>query len=457
MDREHHANERPNRLLKYLESRLESQIFRLRAVLIFSNGGWSLLCCAIEGFRSNDHLPEPVSPQQYSQAILHEEWLTGRECLAFSENLQAGRANFGEITLDLAPSAHWSTEFVSVRNDFMPHAGFVIAMSWGQSSPAPVRALVALLHPYYPDSDEAARDWLPFPLYHGHSDGKNNQVLFLLPEERAFMSNSEYNDDGLLQVTLSGNEVRSLPLMIKGAYWEERTIHHIESAVSNAKANLTVPANADRLEYYLIDGTGTVYDFYREDRYSRLRDGGGVLNGNKRSLSRQVRQAISDGEGLHVEFKPFVDLQRTHSANGQKTKLHEVITTVVAFANTAGGSVYLGIDDDCSLSGIDRQLSAWAQGPADDANLARYIGALKASIKDQVQGEVSLTVCSVQLDGALILAIDVAPAVAKPVIIRQDYYLYARKGASNRRIPPDEWQATLNPNAESAFLRGLTL
>lgn len=452
MDREHHSNELPSKLRQYLQSCPEEQVFRRRAVLISSNDSWTLLCCTIEGFRSIEQVPEPVTPRRYSKAILHEDWLTGKQCLNIATDLHAGRASFDDITLEGESATHWSTEFVPIRNDFMPYAGRVISTSWGQQgTPAPLRTLVAPNLPYYPDTDEAARDWLPFSTYHGHSDSRNRHIIFLLPEDRAFISNSEYSEAGTLQITISGNQVASLPLLIKGAYWEEKAISQVESVVSGTKAVLAVPANADRLEFCLIDGIGTIYDFHREDQYSRLRNEGSVLNSSKRSLIEQVRRAVHDGEGLHVEFKPFVDPRQPLTSNGQRTKLHEVLATVVAFANTSGGSVYLGIDDDCALSGIAPRLGEWAKGAVNDENLERYVGALKASIKDHVQGEVTVQVLHVHIDGSQIVVIEVAPAATKPVIIRQDNYLYARKGASNRKVPPDEWRTILDSNAEAPF------
>lgn len=372
--------------------------------------------------------------------------------MEFAANLHVGRADFDDIALRCDPTAYWSVESVPVQNDYMPYAGQVVSMNWGrQIAPQQFRTLVAPNQPYYPDTEEAARDWLPFSKYHGHSDGRNNHVIFLLPEDRAFISASEYSDEDDLEITVSGSAVSSLPLMIKGAYWEGQSIKQIESVVRGKNVRVAIPANADRLEYCLIDGLGTIYDFHREDKYSRLRNEVSVLGSNKRSWVELVSRAIRDGEGQHVEFKPFVDPRQPLTSNSQRTKLHEVITTVVAFANTSGGSIYLGVDDDCAVTGVAPRLAEWAKGAVNDESLERYAGELKASIKDHISGEVALQVKNVQIDGAWIVVIEVAPAPAKPLSIRQDSYLYGRKGASNRKVPPDEWRNILDFNADSAL------
>ena len=98
-------------------------------------------------------------------------------------------------------------------------------------------------------------------------------------------------------------------------------------------------------------------------------------------------------------------------------------------------------------------LRGWESGPKAPSMMKTWndMSALKASIKDHVQGEVTLQVLHVHIDGSQIIVIEVAPAATKPVIIRQDNYLYARKGASNRKVPPDEWRTILNSNAEAPF------
>lgn len=459
MKQEHIANVLPSKLMQYLQAHAEEKLFRRRAVLLRSNDQWALICCTVEGFRSTDQLPDAVPSRKYEQVVLHEDWLTGEQCLDLTADLQAGHATFDDIKLTRDQSMHWSTEFVPVQNNYMPVAGYVAQMRFGQQGlPAQITMLIAPQLPYYPDTEEAARDWLPFPLYHGHSDGRNEHVVFMLPESRAYISDTQYGEDGILQLTVSGNQVNDLSLLIKGAYWHDKKLHHIDATVKAEKASVPVPADVRRLEYCLIDETGAMYDFHREDQYSRLRGERSVIGADSRSLCERARQAAHNGEGLHVEFKPFIDLAQGHFEKGQKsqkTKLHEVLATVVAFANTSGGTVYLGIDDDCVVTGIAQQFGEWAQGPLDDGNLQRYAREFKTIIKDRVHGEVNLQVSPVQIDGMHIVAIEVAPAAIKPLALRQDNYLYVRKGASNQKVSPTEWRSVLEPESEMPFFNNV--
>ncbi|AXW32864.1 hypothetical protein CJO88_05660 [Ralstonia solanacearum] len=438
----------PRKLIDRLLAHPDGRRFRRRAVLTKGGDQWELVCCTVEELLLGERAAEVAASKRYGQAVLCEDFLTEMECLSFVEALQAGRAQFGVIDLQCDQNLQWSTEHLSVNNDYMARAGHAICLRLPQrGTRASVGPLLAADQPYYPDIENAARDWLPLRVYHGNSDARNDQIIFLLPETRAFITGAAFAEQGQLNVTVAGTEVGTQPLTIKGAYWEEKAIHHIDGVVSGTTAVLAVPANADRLEYYLIDRDGTVYDFHREDRFSRLARDGSVLGVTRCALGDQIRDACQHGEGLHVEFKPFVPPEQQLGSVSNRTKLREVVTTVVAFANTAGGHIYLGVDDNCTVDGVDQGLQIWAKCTVDGEVVDRYLGALKNRIKEAVHGEVTLHLESQVVNDARVVVIEVAPASIKPVSLQQDQYFYVRTGASNRKLPPDQWKSVLQPEA----------
>ncbi len=54
----------------------------------------------------------------------------------------------------------------------------------------------------------------------------------------------------------------------------------------------------------------------------------------------ELKRAVSGGEGLHIEFKRKLP------------EWEKLIREVVAFANTQGGTVFIGVDDDGQLFGV---------------------------------------------------------------------------------------------------------
>ncbi|KAE8756091.1 hypothetical protein FSO04_30780 [Paraburkholderia madseniana] len=452
MNHEYTSDILPNKLVEYFANAGGNERFRRRAVLTAANGNWGLLCCTVERLLCDEETPANASTRRYEKAMLYEDELSAPQCLEFATELADGSVQLGDVRLVREATLQWSTELVPLNNEYMVSAGLVVGLRISQSGmhahPAP---LLSPDQPYYPDVEEAARDWLSFPVYHGHRDGRNGDVFFLLPETRAFVSDARFSDDGTLEITVAGTLVDEIPLIAKGAYWEGTAIRHFDASVENSTCTVAVPAHVDRLEYYLIGRDGTVFDFHREELLSGISLGKKILGSKQRSLSDQIRTALHEGEGQRVEFKPFIEPEQSLGSPAQKSKLREVVTTVVAFANTQGGHIYIGVDDDCNAVGIDHQLARWAKAPANDVSVDQYIGTLKSKIKNFVHGEVELQLSRTYFDGALIVIVEVLPATQKPVAVQQDAYLYARAGASNRKVQPESWRSILDTQSIDAF------
>ncbi|MCG5078300.1 helix-turn-helix domain-containing protein [Paraburkholderia tagetis] len=327
----------------------------------------------------------------------------------------------------------------------MARSGLIVSLRMNQTGARThVAPLLSPDQPYYPDIEDAARDWLPFTVYHGNNDGRNDQISFLLPETRAFVSDAKFVDDGTLEIVVAGTLVEHVSLIAKGAYWEGKAIHHFDARIEDGACRVAVPAHIDRLDYYIIDQDGTLFDFHREERFSSISFGRKTLGLKKQPLSDQIRTALHQGEGQRIEFKPFADPDQSLGSSTHKTKLREIVTTVVSFANTQGGHIYIGVDDDCNPVGVNQQLAQWAKAPANGVSVDRYLGALKSKIKDLVQGEVELQLSYSYIDEALIVIVEVQPATQMPVAVQQDAHLYARTGASNRKVPPGLWRSILD-------------
>jgi hypothetical protein len=461
MDQEYTTDRVPEKLTERFNVDRYASFFRRRAVFAQVNEVWELICCTVEGFRPTESIPESMQIRRYQKAILYEDFLDRSGCLKFAQELHDGEVCIDGKEFRRKLNVHWTTELVSVGNDHMSNAGYVINVNFPQSgSRSFVRPLLSPDCPYYPDIGEAGRDWMPFPTYHGENDGRNERIFFLLPEVRAFIKEAIFSETGDLEVTVDGTEVMTLTLIIKGAYWDGTVLHHIEGQVNALKAALTVPSDVDRLEYYLIDNMGVVYDFYRQDRFSQQRRPGRALRDVSRAHEDRVRNACRSGEGRKIEFKPFIDLLDKFSRSNDlarrgrvNEKLNEVIKTVAAFSNTEGGHIYLGINDDCEISGVDQSLQKWAKEEVGDAQINQYLGVLKSKIKGGISGEVALQLIPIRIDGVLVMCIEVHPGQHGPVALPQEYHLYMRSGASNRRASPDQWASILKINKTPNFLQ----
>lgn len=433
-DREYNITDPVKILAAYLESNRFSYLsLRRRAVIYFSNNKWTLLACTVEAIVSDIESVEAVASKCYPQAVLFEDRLSNEGLLDFVKQVSEGRFCLGEYSLE-ATNTHrqWTRERVPLSNNHMLRAGHVWSARFDDVNVNLYEALLAPQQPYYPDLFEAVKHWLPFPEYHGSSDSRKGEVILLLPETRAYLVDATPNGK-VFDIRTAGTELDKLSLELKGAWWDGEGIHHFEKHVSNGLTQLNIPATANRLEYVLADSEGTIYDYQSEDEYRHTGLGRKRMVSGDTSFVDIVREACRNGEGLQVEFKPFID--------PENKKLDEIFKTVVAFANTQGGHIFLGINDDCGLLGIDEQLAKWAKAEPNEAACERYLGAILGKIRDVVQGDPVLRFKQTVVDDSRIVVIEVSPAKEKPISIRQDKCLYIRRGSSNSKASPEEWKA----------------
>ncbi len=435
----------PDALSDYFKSSFKRTGFglRRRAVLLRPLfGQWFLLCCTVEAFPDPERRPAPVASRAYLSANLFEDWLDEAGTEAFLSDIQRGTINFGKYALNRKGPAIWNSELVALRNNYMVGPGYVVRTRYEeQQVGVPSEPLLSPTEPYYPDLNEAARDWLGLVQYHQPT----GEITFLLHEARAFFTRA-FSDGELLRIEVAGSEVNSRSLMVKGAYWRGQKIHHFSDQVRDQVVSFSVPEDADRLEYFLMDSAGELYDFQRE---SQLHDSGIPrirVAAARRGLAQQVENARLEGEGEQVEFKPFVDPSTGVGGQRSRTKLGEVAKTIVAFANTSGGQIYLGIDDTCGLVGIERDLAVWAKAQSSDSLLERYRGDLIQKLRGEIVGDVSISISFVVLGEHTVGIIEVSEALRKPLVLRDDNHFYVRSGANNRQLPPSQWEHVVMQN-----------
>lgn len=114
-------------------------------------------------------------------------------------------------------------------------------------------------------------------------------------------------------------------------------------------------------------------------------------------------------ESIHMELK--------------KEYVKDILKTVIAFANTSGGKIYIGIDDDGKVLGVQRL----------DTDILKLSNSIRDSIKPDITLFASILV--EKIDGKDVIVVDVQKGASSP------YYLtdkgirpsgvYVRQGASS--------------------------
>lgn len=340
-NQQHNIKNPKDEILTYLSANnLDGRSLRRRAVvykesdkLYTESFKWVLCACIVEGIAPNRELMEKETSREYSHAVLFEDWLTTEELLVFVEDLIAGKFKLGELEVNATCTHHqWSKERLPLSNSYMSSAGYLWASRFQDNVFPSDGELLTPKQPYYPDLKEAIKDWLALPIFRANHDARKGEVILLLPETRAYFADAIPNNDKI-ELKIAGAVVDNLALEVKGAWWDESGIHHFDARVSDGCAQLTIPNNANRLEYVLVGETnGEVYDYQQEEGNHHTGLGRKNKTEKERTLTHIVREAQKKGEGLKIEFKPFI-----FPAND---KLDEIIRTVAAFSNAQGGEYF---------------------------------------------------------------------------------------------------------------------
>lgn len=442
LDRTHNIEKPAEEVLDYLRAnQLGCQALRRRAIFYKSNGKWVLQSCVVEGISTNRYDQEKVQPREYPEAVLFEDWLTLDELRDFIEKASQGSFSLGEYVLEATTGNRllWNKERLPLSNNYMPYAGYVWTSRFHDQVNSMTGVLLAPQQPYYPDLHEAVKDWLPFTVYHDSSDGRKGEISLLLPETRAYFEDAIPNGD-FVDLCISGAEMHNLNLEVKGAWWNEEGIHHFSEQVSDGHARLNIPEDARRLDYFLVDANGAVYDYQQEDGYRHTGLGRKRKTDKNLTLTNLVREACNYGEGPKIEFKPFI--YPDNSKQKDNNKLIEIFKAVVAFANTQGGQIFIGINDEGEIEGINTALAKWVGAESNEVACNQYISTIRTKIRDELRSDVQLDFGQTVVDGQRIVIIEVKESKKKPVTFKQEQNtLYLRRGSNNTKTSPEEWKS----------------
>ena len=155
-----------------------------------------------------------------------------------------------------------------------------------------------------------------------------------------------------------------------------------------------------------------------------------------------IEELITQGESADLEFKS--SLQWDYETGQQNTALRQgVVKTVAALMNSVGGRVLIGVQDDGSVVGIEKDLKVTRGSKDRYANLlatliSDYLGAeLSAYIRLGFEPHGNLEICLIEVDVS-----------STPVYYRGEKgsEFYTRFGPTTRMLDTEESVAYINAN-----------
>jgi hypothetical protein len=296
-------------------------------------------------------------------------------------------------------------------------------------------AILSYEKPIFLDTFQAIKEWFELKEFYNDSDARLGSVVMFLPEGMSGFKSINSLDGKLKISTRLADEKLKENLKVKILWIIDGQTKNSEYEFDK-EISCDIPIDAESVFICLIGSDETVYDYYQETTYWAYKERRiiGVVNNSNNDLQEIVLGALKNGENETTEFKPFI-------VHGDK-KWDEIIKTVIAFSNTHGGNIIIGINDNVYIEDIESLLNIEyhkhkkSEPKLENKPVEWYEGLIKKKIGDKLSGDMRPIVDHLSYDGHTLIIIKVQEGKEKPYFNRETKDIYIRKGSSNAKPDP---------------------
>jgi Schlafen, AlbA_2 len=374
--------------------------------------------------------------RDYGYIVMAEDWVQGQTAaLERLEQIIAGKGLIEDLRID--------HDFTTAYLDRKLYAAIQGWAGWHFSSRVDQASRISLnqspllahnCRPYW-GPGEAIGEWVfddnpSGRRVYGSSVPFENELITLIPDTRARIKSAEWIP-GILNLEV---ETRVPPdqVQVQVLFPGSRDSYRIIN-VDGQIVQCEVPGDAQEIVIFLIHISGgciatvqlrSVHDIY----------------GERKQPLRPVQRPLDDlenGESENVEYKPWT--------SPMSAKESEIIETVVAFANTSGGRLYLGVDDRNGTPQGEPALHK-ALGANRQQALPDQIARIKSIVRERVKPVPSVKVEEAEAFGYPIVVVTVEQGPDRPYSTHDNKVLI-RKGATNRLADPHTEIPNIAPQA----------
>ncbi len=276
--------------------------------------------------------------------------------------------------------------------------------------------LVAHGMPFHLSAFERVTEFLGLGKFHGSSDGRKGELCIEIPDRRGrlIMSDQEVcfhsNVNDVLSVV---GAIDDQPVALTSPL--EKYDFEAEKAID--------------VELWLVTQANEILDYCSstewEHRYG--------AEPNNMDLEKLLG-IISAGEGEHCEFKAYIDLVTKKNA-----KAWDIDKTVCALSNHQGGKLFIGVDDETRIIGINEGCQRHYQGESDAENAESYQKAVVKRLQESLNKNQCFDAYLIEHNKLFVLVVDVHKANGLNYLLTTKE-AYIRRGASSPKMTPTEMQ-----------------
>jgi hypothetical protein len=368
----------------------------------------------------------------YGSIVFVEEWIEDQsEALSRLSRLISGQEKIGRREVkNTFPQSNVSRDFyfgVGGSPTWRITSHIVKDSDWKEFYPPQTPLLGYDLKPFLTPAHAANE--LVFGIDHSMQPGASFQnqwqLITLIPDLRARVVSAEWLP-GVLHLDLAlrvpADEVQ-LQIIHAGS-----AVGHQIGRIKPGEQQFEIPDDAHKLSLFVVNRAG--------DRVAQMHLGSIYeCYGKAKSAADELQQASIDlagGESDTVEFKPFM-LQKD-------SKESEFVKTVIALANTYGGRIYVGANDDGIPQGETEVCRIFQSSTAEA--VAQQISRLKSLVREKVKPVPAVDIRQITLGIDPVVIADVRRGENPPYATHQNQ-IYVRRGATSRIADPTELRSLI--------------
>jgi hypothetical protein len=240
-------------------------------------------------------------------------------------------------------------------------------IAFAEAVSAQERLLVAENAPFFLTVSEAERvllydkEW--GSIVYGNDQTPDYGITLYLEQDEAWLENIHFSSS-VLKITLNGTALSGTKLKVSGT-----GVQGYDDYPSEKTITLSAPDGPpDAIKVVLLKGN-TWLDYFYDDARSRnnpfARKHTNVVF-DYQEPGEEILQLIESGEGRTIEFK-----------GEENDDADKWLKTLVAFANTDGGHILFGVNDEGQLVGLHKEIAKYG-------SIAKFRDGLTSTITNTV-------------------------------------------------------------------------
>lgn len=395
---------------------------------------------------SDEPLPARASIRHAKLALL-EEWIMGADSAL--ERIQAIFSGSGSVDSTEIPTKVTYTDIQESGRWYKSETGwkewyFRSRLSHPENlgeNELPIDPIVAPHVSPFVNGAHAMQEWI-FKARDAWSSDRSSgtwELLTVLPDTRIRIARMEWSQAQLtLELEINVPEQSYDVQVLYGGSTKKR--HDIILAKPGT-LQFDIPDDAEAIFVFVVNDAGELLAQHT------IRRPEGAIAAKKTDISEEerTRAELLAGESATVEFKPFVE-----SKDQQKEA--ELVKTVVAFSNTNGGRLYVGVDDSGVPQGLAELKKATKR--ADDnveLSLKSSIDRLDQLFRNNVKPLPRYEIKVHDREGRPVVVVDVKKGDLPPYATFQNEY-FVRHGSSSMRPDPSELRRLMRVDSAALSL-----